>query len=171
MKKIFLIFAFLISVALCSAQDALEKISDYPTGYLKGSYLNSNFGTIDGVLYLFMASEPYILVRYPAGDTRESFTIPNTVTRIARGAFQGCRLKELIIPNSIFYIGDNSFEGAEIESFVVSGSDVSTGMSSVGLPQDEGTRYYDLSGQSLPNPSRGVNIKVEGGTATKVLNP
>lgn len=170
MKKIILIFALMMSAAVCHAQDTLEKMSDYPTGYLKGSY-PYNFGTIDGVLYVFMGSEPFILVRYPAGDTRESFTIPNTVTRIARGAFQGCTLKELIIPNSIFYIGDNSFEGAEIESFVVLGRDIPTGMSSARLPQNDGTRYYDLSGQSLPNPSQGVNIKVEGGTATKVLTP
>ena len=98
MKKLLLIIGMFFGAYNCYAQDILERTDTYPTGYIKAAY-PYYFGTIDGVLYIFVGSSPSVLVKYPMQDPRESFTIPNTVSRISKGAFKGCRnLKEIIIP-------------------------------------------------------------------------
>jgi len=51
---------------------------------------------------------------YPAGKTGNSFTIPNSVTGIGWGAFQGITsLTSITIPNSVTSIGNNAFSGCE----------------------------------------------------------
>lgn len=169
MKKIFFALFIILSVATVRAQDNIERTADYPTGYIKGAY-PYNYGSIDGVLYVFLGSEPTILVRYPANDPRKSFSIPNSVSRIAKGAFKGCRnLKELIIPRSVIYIGDDAFDDTEIESFLVSGNDISTYTPAKREGEDSSIRYYDLSGRPLSSPVEGINLVVEGSNTTKVI--
>ena len=170
MKKLLLI----IGMALCAfsvyAQDNIERTDNYPTGYMKAAY-PYYFGTIDGVLYVFVGSSPSILVKYPSQDTRESFTIPNTVSRISKGAFKGCHnLKEIIIPGSVLYIGDDAFDDTEIERFVVSGNDISAYNRPVESINPGGVGYYDLSGMPIETPPDGVGIMMEHGQGTKILN-
>ena len=171
MKKLLLI----IGMALCAfsvyAQDNIERTDNYPTGYMKAAY-PYYFGTIDGVLYVFVGSTPSILVKFPPQDPRESYSIPNTVSRISKGAFKGCRnLKEIIIPVSVFYIGEDAFDDTEIERFVVSGNDISANNHPVesinpGLGADG---YYDLSGIPTDVPPSGMGIRVKQGKGTKIL--
>ena len=169
MKKILILILLCLPLGAAYSQDNIEKSSDFTTGYIKGSYPYT-FGTIDGVLYVFLGQDPFILVKYPSSDLRESFTIPNTVSRIARGAFMGARnLKELIIPYSVKYIGENAFDDTDIEKFTVSGNDVSAHFNAINEQDAGGVTYYDISGIPHPTPQTGVNIKMEGGSATKVI--
>lgn len=170
MKKLLFALIAIFSYGLCQAENPvnLEADDNYPTGYIKGT-TPYYFGTKDGVLYVFSGSSPFILVRFPAGDTRESFTIPNTVARIARGAFSGCHnLQELVIPTSVYYIADNAFEDTEIVSFKVSGHD-SAAVPGLNADTKDVDQYYNLSGVLLSEPTQGVNIHVSNGNANKIL--
>lgn len=170
MKKILMVLGLVASFATIQAQDNIEKITENPTGYIKGAY-PYYYGSQDGVLYVFLGSEPAVLVRYPSNDPRESFTIPGSVTRIAKGAFKGCRnLKEVILPARLIYIGDDAFDDTEIESFVVSGNDVTSHVPMKEAEGDSTVRYYDMSGRPLSSSTEGITVAVDGKKATKVLN-
>ena len=169
MYKRFVVILFgCLSAVLCQAQDNVETVGSEPTGYVKA--VNPyTFGSIDGVLYVFMGSEPHILVRFPTADTRESFSIPSTVVRIARGAFKDCRnLTELVIPVSVHYIGDNAFDGSEITVFRVAGNDMAASHSQP-LATGENPLYYNLAGIASEVPTEGLNIEVKNGVAKKVI--
>lgn len=151
------------------AQDALETNNSYPTGYVVAGRPYS-FCTIDGVLFSCVGSEPYMLVRFPAGDERTSYTIPNYVSRIARGAFQGCKnLRELTIPSTVIYIGDNAFDDSSIATFHVEGAD-DTAAKPQRTPRAQESARYDLAGRQLAAPAMGVNIvQMADGTAKKEM--
>lgn len=169
MKELLLITGMALWACCIYAQDNLERTDNFPTGYIKGAY-PYYFGSVDGVLYVFLGANPGFLVKYPSNDPRESFTIPNTVSRIGKGAFKGCHnLREIVIPSSVYYIGDDAFDDTEIERFVVSGNDVSTHNIPVS-PESPGIDgFYDMSGRVLDCPPSGVGIRVEEGIATKIL--
>ena len=172
-KRLILLLIGCLSAVLCQAQDNVETVGSEPTGYVKA--VNPyTFGSIDGVLYVFRGVEPHILVRFPVADTRESFSIPSTVVRIARGAFKDCRnLIELVIPSSVHFIGENAFDNSGITSFRVAGNDIAATYSpptySPPLETGENTLYYNLAGNVSAIPTAGINIEVKNGVATKVL--
>lgn len=171
MKKLLSVIVMTLLACSLFAQDNIERTDNFPTGYIKGSFPYS-FGSIDGVLYVFLGSEPSILVKYPPNDPSESFTIPNSVSRISKGAFKGCRnLKEIIIPPSVHYIGDDAFDDTEIERFVVASNDVSAYNNKVESVAPGIAGYFDLSGKAFDNPPSGIGIMVEKGVATKILTP
>ena len=103
---------------------------------------NTKFSSVDGVLYDKLKST---LIWYPASNTDSSFIIPNSVTRIGIGAFNGskslvnvtipgsvtsieesafanCGLTSVTIPNGVTSIGDSAFEGCELINVTISGS-------------------------------------------------
>lgn len=169
-KKLLLIIGMLFWACCVYAQDVLERTDNYTTGYIKGAY-PYYFGTIDGVLYIFVGSSPCVLVKYPSQNPRETFTIPNTVSRISKGAFKGCHyLKEIVIPGSVFYIGDDAFDDTEVERFVVSGNDISANNHSVESMHHGVDGYYDLSGKALDTLPAGIGLIVDKGKGTKILN-
>ncbi len=64
-----------------------------------------------GVLFNKNKSE---LIQYPAGNTRTSYTIPNSVKTIGTSAFnKATYLTNVTIPDSVTYIGDWAFDACE----------------------------------------------------------
>ena len=70
---------------------------------------NKNYVSVDGVLF---TKDMTTLVAYPRGTKDENYTIPQGVSRIGCGAFQGCKeMAGITIPNSLTSIGDVAFVG------------------------------------------------------------
>ena len=71
--------------------------------------LNSTYSSVDGVLF---NKTQTTLVQYPAGTAATSYTIPDSVTSIGKGAFEfGTHLTSVTIPDGVTRIGDGTFEG------------------------------------------------------------
>lgn len=68
---------------------------------------NPYFSHENGILFSKDKTE---LLQYPAGIERESYTMPNSVERIASYAFSGCtHIKELHLSNALKTIGERAF--------------------------------------------------------------
>ena len=68
---------------------------------------NPNFKSIDGNLYTKNGKS---LIKYAAGKTESTFNIPDSVTDISRGAFDGCsNLSSITIPASVTNIWGDAF--------------------------------------------------------------
>ena len=68
---------------------------------------NSNFSSLDGVLY---SKKQDTLVIYPAAKTDAAYIIPSGVTSVAMYAFsENPYLETLTIPNSLIKVGDSAF--------------------------------------------------------------
>lgn len=77
---------------------------------------NPIYFAVDNTLYLKPPDDPnrIFLVRYPAGDTRNKYTIPEGTTDIMDSAFDGVHhLRELTIPDSLRQIQEYGFEGSD----------------------------------------------------------
>ena len=87
---------------------------------------NTHYSSIDGVLYNYVQDT---LMQCPVAKT--SVTIPNSVTSIGNGAFNGCRgLTSITIPNSLTSIGDIAFYGCRgLTSITIPNSVTSIGRS------------------------------------------
>lgn len=69
---------------------------------------NSQFIGVDGVLF---SADMSCLIQFPAGKGG-SYVIPESVTRIGRGAFRDCvRLTKIVIPEGVTSIGRFTFSG------------------------------------------------------------
>ena len=72
---------------------------------------NKQYTSIDGILF---NKEKTIIIRYPAGKKKSSYSIPNSVTQIEKFAFSGCDgLTSITIPESVTSIGDAAFAGCD----------------------------------------------------------
>ena len=88
-------------------------------------YSNDSYG----VLFNKDKSE---LIQYPAGNTRTSYTIPNSVKIIGIAAFnKSVKLTSVTIPDSVTYIGDWAFDACEkIQNITIPDSVTKLGMAS-----------------------------------------
>lgn len=79
---------------------------------------NPAYCDVDGVLF---SKDMTRLMLYPASGEAESYTIPDTVTRIEPGAFAiSLYLKNVSIPDSVSYIGPSAFlDSQALESIVI----------------------------------------------------
>ncbi len=68
---------------------------------------NSFYSSVNGVLF---DRNRITLIEYSGGAPATSYTIPNSVTGIGDGAFQGSGLASVMIPNSVTSIGEKAFE-------------------------------------------------------------
>ena len=70
---------------------------------------NTNYSSADGVLF---NKAKTTLIKYPAGNTATSYTIPATVTTVGNEAFLSCtKLTSVTIPASVTSIGTFAFDG------------------------------------------------------------
>ncbi|MGI6248148.1 MAG: leucine-rich repeat protein [Acutalibacteraceae bacterium] len=70
---------------------------------------NPNYSSAEGVLF---NKDKTLLVQYPAGNARASYTVPNGVTGIGSGAFYVCAsLTSIVLPDSVISIGGWAFIG------------------------------------------------------------
>ena len=67
-----------------------------------------------------------VLVQYPIGNGATEYTIPNGVTSIGEGAFEGCYLVNITIPDSVTSIGKGAFGHCGVLSDIVIGSSVTS---------------------------------------------
>ena len=104
MKKIIVLSFFIASGISAYAQHA-DAVSD--KGYLEATH--SVFSD-DGVLFTNKKGYLLTLVKYPQNKSSNSYTIPEGVYCIAKGAFQGNKtIRTIRIPSSVRFIGDNAF--------------------------------------------------------------
>ena len=118
---------------------------------------NKNYSSADGVLFNKDKSE---LITYPAGKTDSEYVIPNSVTRIGRYAFSGCKsLTSITIPDSVTSIGDYAFENC-------------TSLTSVTIPNDVTSIGYgvfqgctSLTSVTIPNSVTSIDYSAFYNTA------
>ena len=68
---------------------------------------NINYASVDGVLFNKLITT---LIKYPAGKTQTTYSIPSSVTSIITNAFQSCTfITSVTIPSSVTSIGNNVF--------------------------------------------------------------
>ncbi len=108
---------------------------------------NPNYACENGVLF---TKDKAVLIKYPIGNERTSYVIPNSVTTIGNGAFNGCdsltsveipdsvttignsafylctELTNIAIPDSVITIGDGAFYSCDILTCVEIGANVTT---------------------------------------------
>ena len=69
---------------------------------------NKNYSSVDGVLF---NKDMSILLDYPAGNNRSTYTVPDGVASISGFTFSGCTsLTEIVIPDSVTEIGNYAFD-------------------------------------------------------------
>ena len=124
---------------------------------------NNNFSSKDGVLFNKDKTE---LIKYPVGNQRTVYSIPNTVKTIGYSAFhESVNLTDITVPNSVTSIGDRAFAGC-------------TGLTSVtlgnGVTSIEDEAFCDCSGlTSITIPDSVTSIgyyAFEGCTGLKSIN-
>ncbi len=67
---------------------------------------NQHYSSINGVLY---NKDKTTLILYPLGKGGSTYTIPNTVKKIAASAFEYCVFTSVIIPDNVESIGNYAF--------------------------------------------------------------
>ena len=173
MKK-FLILLFLMAIGTSVYGQ------DYATdrGYIYCSSTNSSLETIDGVLFIRINisssnNYPKTLVKFPQNKNLTTYTVPDKVQIIARGAFQGNKYIQTIrIPSSVIYIGDNAFDGCEnLKTIEVYSSDSAI----QAVEMDDNTEKkeigrYNINGVKVEEKDGGIQIILySDGSADKVL--
>ena len=109
MKKLIVLLLFIVLGTSLYAQTPITA-----KGYIEAYSIICEEGVLFGA---YRTSAPYgenILIKYPQSKQSTSYTIPDWVTTIAKGAFQGNKnIKTIRIPSSVNYIGDNAFDGCD----------------------------------------------------------
>ena len=96
---------------------------------------NRYYSSEDGVLF---NKAKTTLLEYPLGNTRASYSAPNSVTSISDGAFMSCRnITNVTIPDSVTSIGKNVFYNCTNLTNLTIGS----GVTSIGM-----AAFEDCSG-------------------------
>lgn len=109
---------------------------------------NSAYVSVDGVLY---TADEKTLVLYPQNKAGDTFTVPDTVTKIARRAFRGNNnLVEIVIGANVLALGDGEDdyevfgEAKKLERFAVDAANQNFSANSGVLYNKAGTvlRFY-----------------------------
>lgn len=123
---------------------------------------NANYVDVDGVLF---DKDKTTLLAYPIShstDDDEYTTMPNTVTTIAKGAFNACHIKKVVFANSVKKIENDAFsystisevelnEGLEeIGQGAFSASDLSSLHIPASVKKIERMAFYKLNSNTTP---------------------
>ena len=127
------VFSFCSSLASVVIPDSVTSIGKYAfaaCSSLTSITVDSNnpkYMSIDGNLY---SKNEKTLIQYAIGKKGTSFTIPNSVTSIGKGAFFNYRnLTNIVIPDSVTSIGKCAFSGCKsLTSVVIPNSVTSIGI-------------------------------------------
>lgn len=98
-----------------SIPSSVEKISPIALRYchslanINVNGKNETYSSLDGVLYNKEQSQ---IILCPS-EKKGIFTIPNSVTMIANGAFEDCKITSVIIPGSVTKIGERVFKNCK----------------------------------------------------------
>ena len=175
MKKcLFLLFLMAIGTSVYGDNTLYER-----DGYLTSDYTQYySFETLEGVLYIRFNYNQYqnyltTLVKFPQNKSLATYTVPDKVRTIARGAFQGNKYIQTIrIPSTVKYIGDNAFDGCEslktIEVYQASSAIPAVEMDE--NPDKKEIGRYNINGVKVEEKDGGIQIILySDGSADKVL--
>ena len=175
MKKLFTMLLVLVMSTTVNAQE-IEKVDKYTSGYINGTYMNK-YKTIDGVLYAvgYEGTKDWILVRYPAGSKKTTYTVHPNCRRIARGAFEGAAyLREIYLPETVSFIGEDAFVGCTSLQGIFYGESTPSAVRGIdsntnGYEDVEEVARYNLAGRSCSPNEKGVQIIVYSDFTTKTV--
>lgn len=109
---------------------------------------NEEYSSKDGALFDKSGTK---LIRYPAGNTRTAYTIPNSVTKIAPYAFSDCSsLKNITVPSSMDSIGANVFADCTSLTSIT----ISDGVASIGDAAFKGCK--NLTSVTIPKSVKSI---------------
>lgn len=77
---------------------------------------NKYFSSENGVLFNKNKTE---LLCYPCGKNETTYTVPNTVTKLAKVSFSGCKLNKLNLPNNLKYIDESAFTETSLKTLSI----------------------------------------------------
>ena len=80
------------------------------------SKANKNFSSENGVLFNKNKTE---LIYYPFGKEDTIYTVPSTVTKLAKVSFNDCKLSKLNLPDNLKYIDESAFQGISLKSLSI----------------------------------------------------
>ncbi|WP_455586695.1 leucine-rich repeat domain-containing protein [Bacteroides sp.] len=111
------------SIAIPAKLANIEDSAFFSCSFLKDFTVaknNSNFSTIDGVLFNKIQNT---LILYPIGKEVEIYTIPQTVTTIGNLAFAETKIHNITLPTSLKAIGNYAFlKCKELENIILPNS-------------------------------------------------
>lgn len=181
MKKLLSIIILATGATIAAhGQITVSTSSDVPTGYVKRI---TNWGAIhteDGVLFMtYDQSISYgynrgeTLVKYPQDKEGTSYSIPDGVYTIAKGAFQGNKHLETIrIPSSVSYIGEDAFaDCTNLKNIEIYNSSAIRDIEKED-PDNETNEVgrYNINGIKVDETDEGVQIILYGnGKAKKII--
>ena len=109
---------------------------------------NKYYSSENGVLFNKNKTE---LLYYPFGKNENTYTVPNTVTKLAKASFSNCKLNKLNLPNNLKYIDESAF--------------TETSLKTLSIPESVeyiGKYAFDLSGIETIHIPKGITTIEEG---------
>lgn len=77
-------------------------------GVIRKGSSGEDFSVVDGVLYIRVDEDPYMLYAYP-GNHGDTYTVPESVVEIDNYAFCMTGIKEVTLPARLRFLGTNAF--------------------------------------------------------------
>lgn len=177
MRRILVLFVLVAICSLTYGQDVVNSKGYLYREYSKGVHCEDGvlFITFDDYYSMGNTKRGETLVKFPQNKNVTSYTIPDGVVTIAKGAFQGNKyIKTIRIPYSVKYIGDNAFADCEqLQSIEMYGSTNSVRANEADDASSEVKEVgrYNIQGVKIQEDENGEIqiILYSDGTSKKIL--